>query len=328
MTDPHFIFYIFIFFSTFLLTALAEKLLIPKLSTEAKQPIYAEGPKWHMSKQGTPTMGGLAFLIALFISLSIAILYLLSADLEQEAKSLGICLIYAALNSLIGIWDDLKKLANKKNNGLTPTQKLLLQGVLAAGFLVARALILSESSILSFAGGDVDIGPIYYPLSFLVLIGITNCANLTDGIDGLASGVAFAIGVALFYISFALNYEVATVSAALMGAASAFLIFNLHPAKIFMGDTGSLLFGSLIASMGLSLGNPIIILFICGVYVIEGASVILQVIWYKLKRKRLFKMAPIHHHLEQSGWSENRICIVAIITTLLFSVPAFIFYMP
>ena len=158
-------------------------------------------------------------------------------------------------------------------------------------------------------------------------MGITNCANLTDGIDGLASGVAFAIGVSLFYISYNLCYEVCFIAGAIMGGASAFLIFNLHPAKIFMGDTGSLFFGALIASAAIAMGNPLIIIFIGGIYVIEGLSVIIQVIVFKLTGKRVFKMSPVHHHFERCGWSENKICIAAIILTFIFSVPAFIVYL-
>ena len=150
-------------------------------------------------------------------------------------------------------------------------------------------------------------------------MGITNCANLTDGIDGLASSVAFAIGISLFYFSFGISENGSFISAALMGGAIGFLIFNLHPAKVFMGDTGSLFFGSLIAALAFELKSPWIAVVSGGVYVIEGISVILQVAFYKMTKKRLFKMAPIHHHLEKCGWDENKICITAIILTLIFS---------
>ena len=166
------------------------------------------------------------------------------------------------------------------------------------------------------------------PLGTVILLGITNCANLTDGIDGLASGVGFAVGISLFYISCALCKEVSFISASIIGATAGFLVFNLHPAKIFMGDTGSLFLGALGASSAFALGNPLVIIFIGGIYCLEGLSVIIQVAVFKLTKKRVFRMAPLHHHLEKVGWSENRICIVAIILTFIFSIPAFVFYLP
>ena len=163
---------------------------------------------------------------------------------------------------------------------------------------------------------------IYYFLSIIILVGITNCANLTDGIDGLATSVAFAIGLSVFYISYSRSDAASFISASLIGATVAFLIFNIHPAKVFMGDTGSLFLGALVASLAFELKNPFIAITTGAVYVIEGVSVILQVIYYKATKKRLFKMAPIHHHLEKCGWDENKICLVAIALTLLFSVPS------
>ena len=169
---------------------------------------------------------------------------------------------------------------------------------------------------------------LYYLLSAILLVGIINFANLTDGIDGLASSVAFAIGVSLLFISAALNPEVALSGAMIIGATLGFLIFNIHPAKIFMGDTGSLFLGAMIASSGFMLNSPLTVIPISIVYVIEGASVILQVLSYKLFKKRIFKMSPIHHHLEKCGWTENRICIVGILITFLFSISAYVFYIP
>ena len=160
------------------------------------------------------------------------------------------------------------------------------------------------------------------------MLGLVNSANLTDGIDGLASSVAFSIGVSLFYISAALSMETAIISSAIIGASIGFLLFNIHPARIFMGDTGSLFFGALVASCAFTLKNPILMLFIAGVYVVEGISVVLQVSYYKLTHKRFFKMAPLHHHLEKCGFTENRICITAIMTTFIVSIPAYIFYLP
>jgi phospho-N-acetylmuramoyl-pentapeptide-transferase len=328
MLDKYFPLYITVFISTLVLTAIIEKKLIPYFSENAKQPIYAEGPAWHMKKSGTPTMGGVAFLVSSAAVLIPTFLFALAFISYECAVSLAISMIYAILNSLIGIADDRKKLKRKENAGLTPMQKLLLQALAGIFFLLSRRLLLGDTTELSFSFGSVDLGFFYYPLALILLIGIVNCANLTDGIDGLATSVAFAIGISLFYISASLSTDGSIIASVILGASVGFMLFNIHPAKIFMGDTGSLFFGSIIASSGFVLGNPLITVFLGGVYVIEGVSVILQVVSYKLTKKRIFKMAPIHHHLEKCGLSENQICIIAIFATLIFSVPAYILYLP
>ena len=328
MIDTSFPLYLLAFVISFVITTLSVRLLIPIFKKKAEQPIYEDGPSWHMSKSGTPTLGGIGFLIAISITLSLASLYLNLNGKKDAAAALLLSLGYSILNSVVGIIDDATKLKRKKNGGLTPKAKLLLQLILTVAFLAARRIIIPDSSLVSFSFGTYDFGILYYPIAALILIGITNCANLTDGIDGLASSVAFAASLSLFYLSCALASDISFISSAVIGAALGFLIFNLHPAKIFMGDTGSLFLGSIIASMAISLGNPLIALFVGGVYVIEGASVILQVLCFKATGKRIFKMAPIHHHLEKCGWVENKICIVAMLITFLLSIPAYIFYLP
>ncbi len=328
MLDTYFPLYITVFLIAVCVTFAIERRLIPVLSRKAQQPIYEGGPKWHVKKSGTPTMGGVAFLISVSISLIACAAVLMLNGSVESVLSIVICQIYAALNACVGIVDDMKKLHRKQNQGLTPIGKLGLQFVLAVLFLIARWLIMGDGTSIYFSFGTVELGFFYYPISIVILLGIINCANLTDGIDGLASSVAFSIGVSLLYISAALNTEASAIASAIIGAAVGFLIFNLHPAKIFMGDTGSLYFGALIACCGFMLGNPILIIFIAGVYVLEGCTVILQVFWYKTFHRRIFRMAPFHHHLEQCGFSENRICIIAMILTFLFSVPAYIFYLP
>ena len=328
MIDNNFPLYLTVFILTLAFTCLLEKKLIPMLQRSAQQPIYEEGPRWHMNKSGTPTMGGLAFVISSAASALVAASVMLLTKNFTTLISITICVSYALLNAGIGVIDDSVKLKNKRNLGLSAKGKLILQFILAVVFLLARYLLLGERSMISFSFGTIDLGLLYYPISIIILLGITNCANLTDGIDGLASSVAFSVGVSLFYISAALSTEASVYASAIIGASLGFLIFNLHPAKIFMGDTGSLFFGSLIASTSFALGNPIIAVFAGGVYVIEGVSVILQVLFYKLRGKRIFKMAPLHHHLEKCGWSENRICIVSILCTFIFSIPIYIFYLP
>ena len=325
MLDRYFPVYIFVFIFTLALTAVIEKRIIPILSKKAKQPIYEEGPRWHMSKSGTPTMGGIAFLIASVSALAVCSLFFISTYISL---SIIISLLYALSNAMIGIIDDLKKLHHKKNAGLTPKEKLLLQLISAVLFLLARRFLLLDTTELSFSFGSFDLGVFYYPFSLIILLGLVNFSNLTDGIDGLSSSVAFSIGISIFYLSAALSVETAIISSAIIGSAVGFLIFNLHPAKIFMGDTGSLFFGAIIASCAFTLKNPLIMVFVAGVFVIEGVSVILQVLFYKLTHKRIFKMAPLHHHLEKCGWSENKICIAAILMTFIMSIPAYILYLP
>ena len=321
MLDRNFLIYLLIFLSTLFITATLEKMLIPRLSGKAKQPIYTGGPSWHIKKSGTPTMGGLAFLIATAITLTI-FAFTFSARI---ALSVIISLLFAISNSLIGIFDDLKKLRRKKNAGLSPRQKLLLQSLTCILFLSARAMIFNDEKSIAFSFGSIDLGVFFYPLALFFLLGLINSANLTDGVDGLASSVAFSIGVSLFYVSTSLSAETAIISASIIGASLGFLLFNAHPAKIFMGDTGSLFFGALIASTAFTIGNPIIIIIVSGVYLFEGFSVILQVSYFKLTRKRIFKMAPFHHHLEKCGWDENKICIYAILSTFVLSILAYIF---
>lgn len=328
MIDKYFPLYAASFAISFLLTLVIGKAIIPILAGKAQQPIYAEGPDWHLKKSGTPTMGGISFLCAITLISAISASFLLITENRPEGLSLICCAAYALLNSVIGIIDDATKLKRKRNAGLTPAEKLILQFLAAILFLVARHAFVDRGTALSFSFGELDIGPWYYPLSLIILVGITNCANLTDGIDGLAGGVAFATSISLFYISCALSAEISLLSAALIGGTTGFLIFNLHPARVFMGDTGSLYLGSLLAASAVALGNPLIIVFIGAVYVAEGVSVIIQVGYFKLTRRRIFKMAPLHHHLEKCGWSENKICIVAIILTFIASIPAYALYLP
>lgn len=328
MLDNYFPFYALAFLATLLLTVILEKRLIPALTRSAKQPIYEEGPSWHMKKSGTPTMGGIAFLIAILTVSVPALLVFSIASQKEEAVSLSVLLIYALANAAIGILDDIKKLRKKQNEGLSASQKLLLQALAAVLFLLLRRVLLSDTTAILFSFGWLELGIFYYPLAMLVLLGCVNCANLTDGIDGLAAAVAFGAGLSLFYISSAFIPHVTYLSACLMGATAGFLFFNLHPAKIFMGDTGSLFLGALVGGASFSFSNPILVLSFGSVYAIEGISVILQVLFYKCTRRRIFKMAPLHHHLEKSGWSENKICLCAIFFTLITSLVAYMLYLP
>ena len=311
--------YIIAFLFTLTLSVFICRLIIPFLKSKAKQPIYTEGPSWHVSKSGTPTIGGLSFLIAITATLLLSALYKYLMKDTKEALSLLLSSVYAALNATVGIADDMTKLRRKENAGLTPRAKLIFQFALSALFLISRALLLHETAIITSPIKLLENESVYYFISLIVLVGITNCANLTDGVDGLASSVAFATGISLFYFSYGSSDNASFISASLAAGALGFLVFNIHPAKIFMGDTGSLFLGALLGALAIEMGNPMIAVVSGGVYVIEGVSVILQVAVYKLTKKRLFKMAPLHHHFEKCGWEENKICTVAIILTLIFS---------
>ena len=262
-------------------------------------------------------MGGLAFLASTSVSFFICSLYFYFTNNIKSLTTLIPFILLCIGNSLIGLLDDATKLKRGKNEGLTPKQKLLLQSIIAFIFLILLSTLSNKTFTLDLLVTQVTSPLLYYPMLFLLILGIVNCANLTDGIDGLASGVAYAIGVSFFVISFKSNVVCGAISVTLIGASLAFLIFNINPAKIFMGDTGSLLFGAIAISCAFSVERPLSVLSVGVIYVIEGASVILQVIYYKLTKKRLFKMAPIHHHLEKSGLGENKICLIAMIVTFL-----------
>ena len=236
--------YVLAFLFSLTLTVFIGRLIIPYLKSRAEQPIYTEGPSWHLSKSGTPTMGGLSFSIAITVTLLLCSLYKYLAKDTHGALSMLICTLYSLLNAMIGIIDDITKLKHKKNAGLTPRAKFILQFTVSALFLLGRRLMLSEGTVVSFQALDLDLVIFYYFLSLIILVGITNCANLTDGIDGLATTVSFAIGISLFSIAYGISDTASFISIALAAGAIGFLIFNLHPARIFMGDTGSLFFGA------------------------------------------------------------------------------------
>lgn len=312
--------YLFFLVSSFLITVTIEYIILPFLRGRAKQPIYAEGPSWHMSKKGTPTMGGIAFVLSISTLLILYSVFTIKTEgASSPAYSVLIGTIFAVGNALIGVFDDLLKLKNGKNAGLSPLQKLVLQFMLALLFLMANAYFVSNKTQINFFFGSLNLNFLYYPLAVIILLGTINCANLTDGIDGLASSVGASIGFVLMLIGLNTSRHIVISAMALIGGTIGFLCFNRNPAKIFMGDTGSLFLGALIASITFTIGNPLIILFAGIVYVIEGLSVILQVIYFKITGKRLFKMAPLHHHLEKGGMSENKICFIMSVITLIFS---------
>ncbi len=316
-----------LFWLSFLLTVAFELWLIPLLrSRRAGQPILEIGPRWHLHKAGTPTMGGVGFIFAILCALAVIRVWAALGGTVEWQRPVLLCL-YALLCGLIGFFDDWKKLSKKQNQGLTAGQKYFLQLLASALFLcVIEAFFGIDTSVpIPFTSRWVELGGFYYPLALVYLTGIMNALNLTDGVDGLLSGttgVAAALMILLGLVAGeGLSVEIGTL---LLGAVIGFLCFNAHPAKVFMGDTGSLFLGAMLAGYGLLSPSPLVMLIGYGVFVIEAASVILQVVYFKLSHgKRLFRMAPLHHHFEKLGWSENRVVAVFSLAGAVFATLAF-----
>lgn len=305
----------------FALTALITRWLIPFLkSKKMGQKILEIGPRWHKNKDGTPTMGGIAFILATLIVMLGASVYMLIFSDVEEFKALALTLGLATINALIGVIDDRCKLMKKQNEGLTSIQKLLLQILAAAVYLFALSRVgyVDTSLHIPFTSFELELGFFYYIFALILIVGIVNSVNLTDGLDGLASGVTLVVGVFFCFVAFRfVDRSLSFASAAIIGSTLGFLVYNFHPAKIFMGDTGSLFLGGMVVGCAFMINEPLIIL-ICGfIYVLEAASDIIQVGVYKLTHgHRVFKMAPIHHHFEKSGWSEIKIFTVFSLVTL------------
>ncbi len=309
---------------SFVLTVLAERILIPILkSMKLEQKILEIGPRWHKSKDGTPTMGGLGFIIASIVTfLAVGVFAALRYD-NINAYGLIITFIFAVLCGGIGIFDDYAKIAKKQNEGLSAGQKYLLQLIVSALYLFFMVWKGGLTTILKipFTSLEFDLGIFYYVFAMLLLTGIVNSVNLTDGIDGLASSITAIVGGFFAVIAFAFSLcDVAVLSGLAIGCCIGFLVYNFYPARVFMGDTGSLFLGGLVVGLAFLVNSPLIIVLAGIVYIAETFSVILQVASFKLTGKRIFKMSPIHHHFEKSGWSEIKIVAVFSLVTLVFCI--------
>ena len=309
--------------TAFIIGIVMGKITIPLLrALKAGQSIRDVGPEWHNVKQGTPTMGGVIFIVAT--------LFALAADWSSiQAGDLSLVYLYlfALAYGLIGFVDDYIKVRKKRNLGLTALQKLVLQ--LAAAGVYLFALYengrLSFDLYIPFANVTFPIPHVVYLLfAMFVIVACVNAVNLTDGIDGLATGVTMP--VMLFFGMVALRMQddaVAKFSLALFGGLTAFLCYNFHPARVFMGDTGSLLLGAAVCGAAFALDMPLILIVVGLVYIVETASVIIQVTYFKLTHgKRVFRMTPIHHHFEMGGWSEVKIFTVFTLLTVALCVLA------
>lgn len=310
--------YLISFLVAFAVTAVVGKGLIPWLrALKAGQSIKEIGPVWHMAKQGTPTMGGIMFIVGILI----AILVTSWPDFAQgRFGALFVCL-FSLVFGCIGFIDDYMKVKHHKNEGLTASQKFLLQLAAAIVFTVLLRYTgyLTPDLYLPFFNVSFQLPwVVYMVFAAFVMVGTVNAVNITDGVDGLATGVT--LPVSLFYLVVALMWKVtdiAVFSAALMGGLCAFLIYNFHPAKVFMGDTGSLFLGGAVCGLAFALDIPLILILVGIIYLLETLSDIIQVTYFKLTHgKRIFRMAPLHHHFEMGGWSEEKLFTVFTLVTL------------
>lgn len=318
----------------FAVTVIGLKKLIPMLkSKKMGQPILDIGPRWHKSKEGTPTMGGISFIIPIVLVGIAGCAYIGVTDGIKTTLPLVLTLAFGLACGLIGCVDDMAKLKKKQNEGLTAPQKFILQIITSALYLLGMTVVCGKNTeiFIPFVGKSVDFGVFYYLIAMLLLTGVVNSVNLTDGIDGLCSSVTLVVGV--FFTAAAHTLGMAEpdptmllLGGLLIGGCAGFLVYNFYPARIFMGDTGSLFLGGLVVGGAFMMKNPLIVVVFGIVYIIETASVILQVGFFKLTHgKRLFKMSPIHHHFEKCGWSEVKIVAVASVVSAVAAIIGLLF---
>lgn len=308
--------------SSFILAYLLGKILIPILHRmKYGQSIREEGPKAHMKKQGTPTIGGLIFIISTFI---VTILYSVFYVKTLKNDAVIILLIFLAFG-FVGFLDDYLKIRRKKNLGLRAYQKMILLMLITFVIYVFSKDTLGTNLYIPILNVNINLYYLYLPFLFVYFTGVTNAVNLTDGLDGLATTVTIIVLIFLFLISFVFGkVDIGIFAFILIGSLMAFLIFNVNPARVFMGDTGSLALGGAVAAISFLLGIELVLVLAGIIYVIEALSVIIQVVVYKFTRKRVFKMAPIHHHFEHLGWSENKIVYIFGAITLIACIISFL----
>ncbi len=303
-------------FVAFVLTAIGGVIIIPFLRRlKFGQSIRDCGPEAHLKKAGTPTMGGLVMIPAV---LAVSLLF------AEKNSALWLAVFLFVGHAAIGFADDYIKIVLKRNLGLTARQKLFLQTLVAAVFILFNKGA-ATSIWLPLAGAQLDLGHLYYLLVFLLLLGTTNAVNLTDGLDGLAAGAT--IPVLLAYAVIAGNTSLAVFSLATAGACAGFLLFNRYPAKVFMGDTGSLALGGAVAALALLTGTELLLVVIGGLYVVEALSVIIQVISFKTRGKRIFRMSPLHHHFELGGWREQKVALAFCLASSACSILGLAIYL-
>ena len=312
-----------VLFLTFAIIVILSFIIIPILRRlKVGQIERDDGPQSHLKKQGTPTMGGIIIILSMIIVCVGLFFYYTKYRPEPTiAKNILPLLITSVGFGLIGFIDDFKKLVLKNTKGLSPTAKMIGLLIIAVGYTLylTKVLNIGTDIYIPFVKISVTLPIwIYIPLAILVMLGTTNAINLTDGIDGLSSSVTTIILTCLTVIAIIFDVkEVTLFGSALSGACLGFLLFNLYPSKVMMGDTGSLCLGGAVAAMALYLKMPLLLLIIALVPILETLSVIIQVAHFKRTGNRVFKMAPLHHHFELSGWKENKVVSVFSIVTLI-----------
>ena len=317
----------------FAITGIIGKWFIPYLrKIKYGQNIIEEyGPTWHKTKQGTPTMGGFMFIIGSTAAALVAfVVYALSykpefPELEtQMLVRVAVTVLMALAFGFLGFVDDYIKVVKKRNMGLTSKQKFVMQLVIGtlylAGIYITEKIYGDVNTVINipFVNYDLDLGLFYYPIALFIIVGFVNAVNLTDGLDGLASSVTFVAAVGTMSIAAILSRtDAAILSSALAGGTLGFLLWNFYPAKVFMGDTGSMFLGGMVVGICFIINKPLLLILVGIIYLIETLSVMLQVTSYKLTKKRIFKMSPIHHHFEMSGYSEVKIVFLFSIVTVV-----------
>jgi phospho-N-acetylmuramoyl-pentapeptide-transferase len=288
--------------------------------------VREEGPQTHLIKQGTPTMGGVVMLVGLVSALFVVA--------RPNILTLTTLLLISAVAG-IGLYDDWQKISNKRNEGLRARYKafLLTLAVVVADVMALHYVGVTQNVIVPGFNKNLVLGPgvigvaLFSFLMLLVVVGTTNAVNLSDGLDGLAAGAGAIALLAYTAIAFLeREYDLAVICGAMVGAIVGFLWFNSHPAQVFMGDTGSLAIGGVLAAAAVLTKTEMLLPIIGGIFVLEALSVIIQYVYYKLTRKRVFKMAPIHHHFELSGWEENKVVMRFWIIQAAFAVVGFVLY--
>ena len=305
---------------SFGISVILSPVIIPFLrKLKVGQTVRDDGPKSHLSKTGTPTMGGIIILLAIVIT---SIFYI--KDYPRIIPVLFLTLGFG----LVGLADDFIKVVLKRSKGLSVWQKTLLQLLIIGVFIfyIMKFTDISLAMMIPFTNGKtIDLGPFTIPFMVFVIFGTDTGANFTDGLDGLASSVTLMIAVFFAVVSIFTDGGITPIACAVVGALMGFLLFNFHPASVFMGDTGSLALGGFVVACAYMMQMPLFLIIVAFIYVIEVLSVILQVGYFKItKGKRLFKMAPIHHHFELSGWKETKVVAVFTIVTAILCLIAYL----
>ena len=312
---------------SFVITAVAGRLLIPELiKLKAGQSIKEDGPKWHMTKRGTPTMGGLMFIIGI----GVAVLTVGWPGMVKGDFTHLYVYLFALVFGVIGYIDDYQKVKHHQNTGLTAMQKFVLQLAAAVAFLCLLRYEghLSPNLYVPFFNTHIVLNwVVYMILAAFIIVGTVNAVNITDGLDGLSSSVTVPVAAFFAVMGYCWkNYgQLGIFGGAMVGGLLAFLLYNHYPAKVFMGDTGSLFLGGAVAALAFAYDMPLVLIPVGIVYICETLSDILQVGYFKLTHgKRIFKMAPLHHHFEMCGWKEKKIVAVFSAVSLIFCVLAYL----